>query len=158
MQASGDRQIEGAESDKCERNDDRRWNRQPIHTVKACEHGSVNREARRDHQTFMHIRPASEVDACHHETGEPYQGEEITDDFESQVRRNRPVRFLGSMNDHECADWNDQDPNERSPRHQDVDEDPCGGRRSKRFVPGPTRTTSSTRRRAHRDRSVSAEH
>ena len=60
----------------------------------------------------MHIRPPSKVDACRHETREPHQAEEITNDIESQERRNRPVRSLGSMNDHECTDWNDQDPND----------------------------------------------
>src|SRR5713226_1929664 len=112
MQASGDDKIVGPKGDQCERNDNRRWNWQPIHSVKAYEHGPVDREARDDHESLVHIRPPSKVDACRHETPERNQAEEITNDFESPERGNRSVHSLGSMNDHERTDRNDQDRND----------------------------------------------
>src|SRR2546426_7334062 len=109
MEASGDEKVVCPKGDQGQRNDNRRWNWEPIHEVEAYEHGPVDREARGDHETFVHSRPPSKVDACCHETREPHQAEKIADDFDSLKWGMRAPHSLGSMYDHERADRNDQD-------------------------------------------------
>jgi hypothetical protein len=70
MQASGGDKVVGAKDNQPERNDSRRWHWQPVDRLKACEHWTVDREARGDHKAFMDIRPPSKIHTCHHETRE----------------------------------------------------------------------------------------